>query len=144
MREARLKARLVCMLPAILLLISAAAECTTFTEMTPPAKGSVLNPVRCDMPMGQREYLKRLRTKKGDKVDYEYLDSVMGPDGHILDRFLIANPDSAHDDRSPFEIIADEMREKPKLPRKFRIYMDMYRPGERDDEPIPGFSLLKD
>ncbi len=120
------------------------SSCTTFVDIKGRQKGSVDNPVLCDRPEGEREYLKRLRSPEGDPVSYEWLDAVLGPQGHVLDRFRILNPARKNDTRSIGTKFLDLFREEPKLPPAFRIYMDMYRAGQRDKEAVPGFILLEE
>ena len=101
------------------------------------------NPVRCDMPAGQRAYLKLLRAPDGERVQYEYVDSIMGPEDVILDRFLLRNPAYDSQARSVFELLLDALRPDPDAPRWFRIYMNMYNPGVLDREPVPGFEMMR-
>lgn len=108
----------------------------------PPFKGSVENPVKADMPSGQRRYLKLLRTEEGEEIQFEYEDSVLGLDGTILDRFKVRNPAADKDNRNPWAQFVDLFKDEPEVPSYFRIYMDMYHPGILDNEPIPGFTLL--
>jgi hypothetical protein len=110
------------------------ASCATaFKDIEPPAKGSVLNPVKCDMPEGERRYLKRLLTTDNRPVEYEYYDSVIGADGKILDRFMLKNPLHGIEDSSGAS----------KGPGSFRIYMDLYHRDTVDTEPIPGFKFYE-
>lgn len=117
------------------------ASCQTYTDIPAGAKGSVDNPVLCDLPAGERRYLNLLRTKEGEAVPYEYLDSVAGPKGHILDRFQIENPLRKKDPRSVFSKLLDYVLTDPVVPIYFRIYMDFYNPGKEDTEPVPGYLL---
>ena len=110
------------------------ASCASVVYIDPPQKGSVANPVRCDMPLGQRDYLKRLRSEDNRKIAYEYVEAVLGPEGRILDIFKIENP--------AFRKGSGLFGENPENPRHFYIYMDMYHPNVRDMEAIPGYRLL--
>lgn len=121
-------------------LVLLLASCHTYTDITAGAKGSVENPVLCDQPQGQRRYLNLLRGKEGEEAAYEYLDSVAGPRGRILDRFRVENPARRKDTRSPFSQLLDYVSE-PVVPIAFRVYMDLYHPGKEDNEPVPGFIL---
>lgn len=119
------------------LLIGLVSACATAREVEGKGKGSVLNPVIADMPHGQREYLKRLRSKNGERVPYRFEDSVLGPEGRILDRFILDVPEHFLRGGS----FLDSMFGSD---RQLRIYMDMYHPGKRDLESVPGFDLVKD
>lgn len=118
-----------------------ATSCASYVDIKSPAKGSVDNPVLCDMPLGQQVYLRRLQGPKGEKIQYEYLDAVIGPKGKVLDRFAISNPTYESSRRNIIDIIADFFRKTPLLPAEFRIYMDMYNPGVLDPVPVPGYQL---
>ena len=117
------------------------ASCHTYTDIPAGAKGSVDNPVLCDLPAGERRYLNLLRGKEGEPVQYEYLDSVAGPKGRILDRFQIENPLRKKDPRGPLSKMLDYIIADPVVPIYFRIYMDFYNPGKEDQEPVPGYVL---
>jgi len=93
------------------------------------------------MPQGERRYLTILRGPEGEEVKYEFLDSVPGPRGRVLDRFRIENPASKKDKRGPFAQLSDLMATFPEIPLAFRIYMDLYNPGVLDKEPVPGYSF---
>jgi hypothetical protein len=84
--------------------------------------------------------LNLLRGKEGEEVTYEYLDSVAGPKGRILDRFRVENPLRKKDKRNPLSQLMDYVSD-PVVPIYYRIYMDLYHPGKEDPEPIPGFRL---
>lgn len=120
------------------------ANCKAFVELVPPAKGSVENPVLCDMPAGQRRYLNLMRGKDGSEISYEYFDSVPGPKGRVLDRFLVENPLRKLDQRGVFAQLFDYLIADPVVPPYFRIYMDLYNPGVLDTEPVPGYVLQVD
>lgn len=85
--------------------------------------GSKLNPVRCDKEKGVKQYLERLRCKKGQPVLYERTGHG-GPnhEQHYLDRYMIKTSDGS---------VAVE------------IYMDMYYPGHCENRPIKGFKMAK-
>ncbi len=118
--------------------IGAVPSCATAREVEGREKGSVMNPVLCDMPAGQRDYLKRLRSKNGERVPYRFEDSVLGPEGRILDKFLLDTPEHFLRGGSFLDSLFGGSD------RQLRIYMDMYHPGKRDMESIPGFELVKD
>ncbi|MFP4003635.1 MAG: hypothetical protein ACLFV8_07670 [Alphaproteobacteria bacterium] len=87
--------------------------------------GSADNPVRCDMPEGERLYLSRLRCPGGKRPEFSRDGGTgAGPYGAIMDRYTVKCPDS------------DEM--KPQT-----VYMDMYHPDYREDRPVPGFTIVK-
>jgi len=117
------------------------ASCQTYTDVRAGSKGSLENPVLCDQPAGQRRYLNLLRGKENEPVQYEYLDSVPGPQGRILDRFAIENPERKKDKRSPISKALDYLRTDPEVPIYFRIYMDLYHPGKEDKEPVAGYKI---
>lgn len=81
--------------------------------------GSAKNPVRVNMPGGERDYLLRLRCSDGAAPQFERGGSTGdGPYGYILDVYSVACPGQA-----PVE-----------------VYMDMYH-DEPETMPVPGFSL---
>ena len=118
-------------------------SCITPPFIPSPGKGSISNPVRCDMPEGQRSYLQRLTDEKGRRVYFRYIDSVLGPEGHILDIFEIylSARRKAEDARKETSVI--EMWKKELYRGNFRIYMDMYNPNVTDDEPVFGLRFLE-
>lgn len=89
--------------------------------------GSEGNPVRVDMPAGERAYLNRLRCKKGGRPKYERLGSVstLSPWGMIMDLYDV------------------RCAKNKKGPKKFHIYMDMYHPDHKEDRPVPGFKIVR-
>jgi hypothetical protein len=83
--------------------------------------GSPHNPVKCDLPSGEREYLERLICPKGDDVEYERSGSVgIGPYGNIMDLYSIRCNG------------ADSV---------YSVYMDMYHSPYVEERPVPGFSI---
>ena len=107
-------------------LAAAVLSCATVEEIGRRGKGSAHEPVLCDGPGGQRDYLNRLRGPKGEKVKYRYLRATLGPRGTVLDVFEISNPAAKYDKEQP---------------RRYLIYMNMYHKGKRDDTPIRGYKL---
>lgn len=84
--------------------------------------GSENNPVRADMPGGQRAYLARLRCADGKRPDFFRVGSFgMGPYERIIDGYEVTCKDSA--------------------PAKTMIYMDMYHPGHREPAAVEGFTI---
>lgn len=130
--------RFMCLLP-LALTVSA---CVSYVDFPPGAVGGVDNPIRCDRPEGERQYLKKLRTPGGATVSYEYLDAILGPEGRVLDRFSIENPAHKRARRYFWTELVDQLRTHPHLPRAFRVYFDMYHPGVRDERNPRGFVLF--
>ena len=85
--------------------------------------GSKENPVRADMPGGQRAYLNRLRCADGARPTYSRVGSFgAGVYGRIIDGYEVLCKDSA--------------------PEKSMILMDMYHPGYKEPAAVPGFTIL--
>ena len=81
--------------------------------------GSKANPVRENMPAGQRSYLRRLRCAGGEKPAFKRGGSVgEGVYGNIIDLYSVTCPGAA-----PVE-----------------VYMDMYHEGP-EIRPSPGFTI---
>ncbi len=95
-------------------------------EAPPPAVvsgklGGRNNPVRCDGPQGQRDYLSRLRDYSDQPVSFKRAGTFRdGPYGHPLDAYLVAYPDG----------YAQE------------VYLDMYHPGFVEKAPPAGFKIV--
>ena len=118
-------------------------SCRTPEYIAVPKKGSISNPVRCDRPEGQRAYLQSLTDDKGRRVHFRYIDSVLGPEGNILDIFeiFLSAGQIAQDARNETSVI--ELWKKELFRGAYRIYMDMYQVGIQDAEPLPGLRFLK-
>ncbi|MBD0324931.1 MAG: hypothetical protein ICV68_00785 [Pyrinomonadaceae bacterium] len=87
------------------------------------ALGTKDNPVRCDSPRGERQYLNRLRCKDGNPPAYERIGSFApGPYGNILDGYNVKCDGSD-------EVI---------------IFMDMYHDGYVEKEAVPGFTIVNE
>lgn len=85
--------------------------------------GSAQNPVRADMPQGQRAYLNRLRCSDGSVPKYGRIGNVgVGVNGNIVDRYDV-NCGSA-------------------APGRVTIDMDMYYPGYVETQAVPGFTIV--
>lgn len=111
------------------------AECPIFGTCLSPAAlqqaiakaqafplGSARNPVRSDMPPGERAYLDRLRCSDGTAPAYDRAGSVgEGPFGTILDLY--------------------QVRCRSGTPAEAQIYMDMYHASYPEDRPVPGFTI---
>ena len=132
MRSREKKARMPGRTLIIALALVLAAGCSALLnrvepggdpELTlpPGALGSSQNPVKCHQPVGEHEYLKRLRGPDGQPVRYLRLGNAgRGAFGHIVDLYLVESQDGA-------------------LRRE--VFMDMYFPGHRENQPVPGFFL---
>ena len=84
--------------------------------------GSKDNPVRADMPGGQRAYLNRLRCADGKRPTYVRVGSFgAGVYGRIIDGY---------------EVLCDGSS-----PEKSMIFMDMYHPGHKEPAAVPGFTI---
>lgn len=84
--------------------------------------GSEKNPIRVNMPAGERYYLGRLRCLNGATPEFGRSGSVgAGPYGYILDLYSVTCPGKA-----PVE-----------------VYMDMYH-DQPEARPIPGFTVISD
>ncbi|WP_086608036.1 hypothetical protein [Erythrobacter donghaensis] len=84
--------------------------------------GSQENPVRADMPGGQRAYLSRLRCADGNRPTFDRVGSFgVGVYGRIIDGY---------------EVLCDGSS-----PEKSLIFMDMYHRGHRETAAVPGFTI---
>lgn len=84
--------------------------------------GSEQNPVRADMPAGQRAYLARLRCADGTPPAYARKGLLQAtPFGSLVDGF--------------------EVRCRNGSPERTTIAMDMYHPGYAEQLPPQGFTL---
>ena len=91
------------------------------SEKISGALGTRTNPVRCENPRGEREYLGRLRCANGKPPEYSRIGSFgFGPYGNIIDGYRVKCED------------ADETT----------IFMDMYHKGYFEKEAVPGFSIV--
>lgn len=85
------------------------------------ALGTKDNPVRCDDPKGERQYLNRLRCSDGKRPVYSRIGSFgLGPYGNILDGYRVKCEGS------------DEAT----------VFMDMYHEGYVEKEAVPGFTIV--
>ena len=81
--------------------------------------GSKANPVRENMPEGERAYLRRLRCAGGESPAVERKGNVgLGIYGNIVDLYAVTCPGAASVD----------------------VYMDMYHDGP-ENRPVPGFTI---
>ena len=98
----------------------AATSQTTDTAKVSGPLGADTNPVRCDMPRGERAYLQRLRDADGKPPRFHRVGSFgAGPYGNILDGY---------------EVTAGT--------NTLMVFMDMYHPGFVETNAIPGFTIL--
>lgn len=84
--------------------------------------GSKENPVRADMPGGQRAYLNRLRCANGQPPAFVRVGNL---------------------GRGPYERIIDgyEVTCKGSTPEKAMIFIDMYHPGHKEPAAVEGFTI---
>lgn len=84
--------------------------------------GSKENPVRVNMPKGQRDYISRLNCENGAAPKFLRDGSFgSGPFETIIDRYTLTCIGSA--------------------PAETKIYMDMYFPKHVEDQAVPGFTI---
>ncbi len=85
--------------------------------------GSKNNPIKVYMPMGEHNYLRRLRCKNGVAPDYYRIGNVgVGVFGNIVDLYSVT-------------CVGSE-------PAKSNIYMDMYFPKHIEKNAPNGFILI--
>ncbi len=106
----------------ILLAVLVASACATVKDAGTPL-GSRENPVKAEMPPGQRAYLSRLRCEDAAPPVYTRVGSFGdGPDGDIIDGYQVTCPGSA--------------------PAETLIFMDMYHGGHVETRAVPGFTIV--
>ncbi len=107
---------------ALVLGYSAAAGETGKAQDT--ALGTLEEPVKADMPRGQRAYLERLRCSDGSAPSYQRTGNLgPGKDGHIIDNYEV-------------DCGAAE-------PGKTNIIMDMYHRRHREKRAVHGFTIVE-
>lgn len=85
--------------------------------------GSDKNPVRAEMPSGQRAYLDRLRCSDGKAPAYERIGNFgAGAFGSIVDGYDVQCAGAS--------------------PAKATIFMDMYFPGHVETRAVEGFTIV--
>lgn len=85
--------------------------------------GSEQNPVRADMPAGQRAYLARLRCANGRGPTFSRIGSMgAGPYGSIVDAYSVNCAGST--------------------PAQSVVHMDMYHAGHAEAAAVPGFTIV--
>lgn len=84
--------------------------------------GSNDNPVRVEMPTGQRAYLRRLRCSDGHAPTY-FRSGNIGPGvyGSIVNLYVVDCGAAA--------------------PGQVEVRMDMYHAGHIEERPVPGFTI---
>ncbi len=108
------------MVIALVIFLMSCASASRVEQQGRPL-GTFENPVRCDMPRGERAYLNRLRCKDGATPIYERMGSYgRGPYGNILDGYEVKCGDQG-----------------------FEIFMDMYHTGFVETNTVPGFSIIE-
>lgn len=85
--------------------------------------GTQENPIKADMPQGQRAYLNRLRCKDNTTPSYYRIGNVgIGAFGHIVDLYQLNCANSE--------------------PKESKLYMDMYFPGHVENNAPNGFTIV--
>lgn len=85
--------------------------------------GSEANPVRADMPPGERAYLERLRCSDGQPPKFSRLGSMgIQHSSHVIDGY--------------------EVRCASGQPAARTIYMDMYHSGHVETQAVEGFTIV--
>lgn len=102
---------------------SQAESASIATRQASKPFGSAENPVRADMPVGQRAYLSRLRCANGRAPTFERMGSFgAGPYGSIIDGYSVSCGGST--------------------PAQSEVYMDMYHAGHVEAAAVPGFTIV--
>ena len=85
--------------------------------------GTAQNPIRANMPPGQRDYLARLRCANGVAPTFQRIGSTgMGPYGQLVDAYQVDCPGST--------------------PATSVIHLDMYHPNHVETQAPAGFTLV--
>lgn len=85
--------------------------------------GSAENPVRAEMPPGQRRYLASLRCQDLKAPQFERAGSAgISRYGNIMDVYIVTCPGSE--------------------PERSEIYLDMYHRGHVETRAVPGFGIM--
>lgn len=84
--------------------------------------GSAENPVRVNMPQGQRAYLSKLRCSDGNAPKFHRQGSAgLSPFGNIMDIYSVVCENAQ--------------------PESTSIYLDMYHPKHKEKRPVDGFTM---
>lgn len=103
--------------------VSPAESARVAARLADKPLGSDRNPVRADMPAGQRAYLARLRCANGRAPTFNRIGSMgAGPYGSIMDAYSVICAGS-----SPAESV---------------VHMDMYHAGHVEAAAVPGFTIV--
>lgn len=85
------------------------------------ALGTKTNPLRCENPKGERQYLSRLRCPDESRPAFSRIGSFgVGPYGNILDGYRV----------------------KCEGRDEVTVFMDMYHEGYVEKEAVPGFTIV--
>jgi hypothetical protein len=85
--------------------------------------GTKTNPVRCDSPGGERQYLDRLRCPDEKPPGYSRTGSYgRGPYGNVIDGFSLRCEGAT----------------------ETSVFMDMYHSGYREQKAVPGFTIVNE
>lgn len=85
--------------------------------------GSKANPVRADMPQGERAYLDRLRCSDGQPPTYARIGSMgIQHSSHVMDGYDVSCASGQ--------------------PGQAIVYMDMYHSGYVETQPVEGFTIV--
>jgi hypothetical protein len=104
----------------IVLFVLRRPKTPVLSDLPAGALGSSTNPVKCDTPAGELEYLHRLRGPDGKGAGFKRMSSVQS-NGRMLDLYAVISGD-----RALF----------------WRVHLDMYCPDYREAQPIQGFSIV--
>ena len=101
------------------------AACATVTPAgNSAALGSQQNPIRVNMPAGERDYLSRLRCSDGSAPQFQRMGNAgVGVFGNIVDVY--------------------DVRCLNGTPARSEIWMDMYFPSYRETNAPPGFTIVQ-
>ena len=103
--------------------VSTAESARVAASLADKPLGSAGNPVRADMPAGQRAYLSRLRCANGRAPTFERRGNMgPGPYGSIIDAYSVTCAGS-----SPADSV---------------VHMDMYHAGHVEAAAVPGFTIV--
>ncbi len=106
-----------------LVVLCACATSTYGSKNVVSNLGTKENPIKADMPMGQRAYLNRLRCADNNPPSYYRVGNVgFGVFGHIVDLYDVTCKNSA--------------------PESSKLYMDMYFPNYFETNAPQGFTLV--
>jgi hypothetical protein len=105
--------------PGVRVVVALSLSCASAPIAQP--LGSSRNPVLCERPKGEREYLHRLRCADGSRPDFCRAGSTdLQHQDHVYDVYLVRCGDV-----------------------EVEVYMCMYHSGYRESQPIPGFTIVQ-